>query len=92
MIKKTQMVVATVVLGIGLLTGCGEDDFSGTCSLCVNGTPVGPSADEQACELWGDAFGCSEAVLTNAGMCGDTAATCSVSDCATGVRACLPTD
>ena len=65
--------------------GCGDEttnDFSADCSLCVNDTPVGPSASMTNCTAWGALFSCGSVTLINAGMCGDIAATCQVSQCA----------
>ena len=69
------------------LVSCSDDggvpeDFAFDCSLCQNGVPVGPSADEASCSAWGDEFECASAVLINEGLCDDDlVATCQVDDC-----------
>ncbi|MEM7137255.1 MAG: hypothetical protein AAF500_11785 [Myxococcota bacterium] len=81
---------AACVAALLLAGGCGEDEFGAACSECRDGTPVGPSADQPSCQAFGDEWGCGEATLTNAGMCGDETATCTVSDCRELVGLCIP--
>ncbi|MGB5812906.1 MAG: hypothetical protein WBG86_20405 [Polyangiales bacterium] len=76
-------VLLTLFAAIAPLEGCGGDEFSAICSLCMNDVPVGPSADEASCDAWGAEFRCTQSTLTGAGQCGDMQATCAVSDCAT---------
>ncbi|MEM9728854.1 MAG: hypothetical protein AAF997_09735 [Myxococcota bacterium] len=78
--------IAVVVSGMSV--GCSDDepteDFAADCSLCVNGTPVGPSASVAACDAWGAMFDCDSITLINEGLCGgpfEPNATCSVDDC-----------
>jgi hypothetical protein len=69
------------------LVGCGDSDdvsFDESCSRCVNGDPVGPSASQEACQVWGDAYDCESAVLSNEGVCSEdleSNASCAVSNC-----------
>ncbi len=82
---KPSFVHATIVallLAVGTIAGCGDETFfEGSCSLCLNGVPVGPSADQVSCLAWGAEFGCVNIDLVNEGMCGDPAATCVASNC-----------
>ena len=90
--KYLALSILIVSLGIFTIVGCSDDDNGGSggipdsfsCSECVNDLPAGPSADEQACTDYGNAYGCTSAVLTNAGLCSDTGgsqATCEVRGC-----------
>ena len=90
----TRVAFVLALCGAGFVLGCGDNDISGSCALCVNGVPVGPSASEAACQEWGETFGCAEVVLTNAGICGDSSmgepsATCRVADCETAIEPCV---
>ena len=85
--------VAALLLASASLAGCGDtgspsNDFSSSCSLCVNGTPIGQSADMESCSAWGAEFDCRSADLENEGMCGDVAATCQVSECVSNPVGC----
>ncbi|MEM7434913.1 MAG: hypothetical protein AAF436_07155 [Myxococcota bacterium] len=83
------LAAAACVATLLLASACGEDEFGAVCSECRDGVPVGPSADEASCQAFGDEWGCGEATLTNAGMCGDQNATCTVSDCRELVGLCI---
>lgn len=89
MVRLGKVGLVVAVFAVGFVSGCSGDDISGSCSLCENGVPVGPSANDEACQSWGDESGCAEAVLINAGMCGEVSATCTVADCAMPVGQCI---
>ena len=83
-----------VSLGMFTIVGCSDNDNGGSggipdpfsCSDCFNDVPAGPSADAQACTDYGNAYGCTSAVLTNADQCGDPQATCEVRGCTSDPR------
>ena len=87
--------LSIAVVFSSMSVGCGDneptEDFAEDCSVCVNGTPAGPSRSVATCEAWGAMFDCESIMLTNEGLCGGPSgpsATCSVDDCPTEPTGC----